>query len=116
MRGNEAAYVLERSGARVLFSAGRFPNQPYPTMLAPHRPVSLADIVVIERAEADDLDWPALLAKGDWIAADAVDAMAAAVTPAVCLDLGVTHGHNRGRKRSRLCEWWHVTGHPVRTR
>ncbi|HEY9545434.1 MAG TPA: FadD3 family acyl-CoA ligase [Solimonas sp.] len=92
MRGNEAAYVLERSGARVLFSAGRFLNQHYPTMLAPHRPVSLAEIVVIERAEDDDLDWPAFLAKGDGIADEAVDALAAAVQPGDCLDVLFTSG------------------------
>src|SRR3546814_1263279 len=94
MRGNEAAYVLERSGARVLFSAGRFLNQHYPTMLAPHRPVSLAEIVVIERAEDDDLDWPAFLAKGDGIADEAVDALAAAVQPGDCLDVLFTSGRS----------------------
>src|SRR3546814_3422290 len=61
-------------------------------MLAPHRPVSLAEIVVIERAEDDDLDWPAFLAKGDGIADEAVDALAAAVQPGDCLDVLFTSG------------------------
>ena len=92
MRGAEAAFVLERSGARVLFSVGRFLDQHYPTMLGAQRPGSLAEIVVIEHAEAGDLDWPAFLAKGDTIADEAVDALAAAVQPDDCLDVLFTSG------------------------
>lgn len=92
MRGTEAAYVLERSGARVLFSVGRFLNQHYPTMLAPHRPASLAEIVVIEHAEHGDLDWLAFLGKGDAVADEAIDALAEAVRPDDGLDVLFTSG------------------------
>lgn len=92
MRGSEAAFVLERSGARVLFSVGRFLNQHYPTMLAPQRPSSLAAIVVIEHAEDGDLDWQAFLAKGDTIADEAIDALAEAVKPDDRLDVLFTSG------------------------
>src|SRR3546814_9377298 len=61
-------------------------------MLAPHRPVSLAEIFVIGRAEDYDLDLPAFLAKGYGIADEAVDALAAAVQPGDCLDVLFTSG------------------------
>jgi len=47
MKGEEAAYVLSKSGAGVLFCVGRFLGQDYPALLAPYRPAALAQIVVI---------------------------------------------------------------------
>ncbi|NKF20948.1 FadD3 family acyl-CoA ligase [Solimonas marina] len=92
MRGNEAAYVLQRSGARLLFSVGRFLGQHYPTLVAPQRPDTLAQIVVVEHAEAGDLDWNAFLAHGESIADATLDARIAAVGPDDTLDILFTSG------------------------
>ncbi|WP_028008860.1 FadD3 family acyl-CoA ligase [Solimonas flava] len=92
MRGHEAAYILEKSGARLLFSVGRFLNQHYPTMLGAQRPATLAQIVVIENAEAGDLDWDDFLARGADVADAEVAARAAAVRPDDCMDVLFTSG------------------------
>lgn len=92
MRGGEAAYVLGKSGARLLFSVGRFLDQHYPSLLAGERPKALAEIVVIEHAQDGDLDWSAFLALGDTIADEAVEALAEAVQPDDAMDVLFTSG------------------------
>lgn len=47
MKGGEAADILERSGARIAFVVGDFLGVDYPAMLAPHRPDTLEQVVVI---------------------------------------------------------------------
>lgn len=64
MKGSEAGYVLARSGARVLFCVGQFLGTHYPDLLNASRPESLAHIVVISDARADELSWPAFIANG----------------------------------------------------
>lgn len=54
MKGAEAGDILARSGARLLFCAGRFLGSDYPALLAPHRPASLEHVVVL-----DDDGWNA---------------------------------------------------------
>src|ERR1700739_1999143 len=61
MKGNEVAYVLERSGAKLLFSAGRFLDQYYPAVLAPHRPAGLKNLVVLRDAGSGDTSWQGFL-------------------------------------------------------
>jgi len=92
MRGSEVAYVLERSDARLLFSAGRFLNQYYPQLLAPHRPAGLHTIVVLREAAAGDLDWQGFLARGEGIPADAVAEREHAVRPDSLMDVIFTSG------------------------
>ncbi len=92
MRGSEAAYVLERSGARLLFSAGRFLDQNYPALLAPHRPAGLETVVVLRDAAAGDLDWEGFLARGAGVDVAAVTQRAAAVRPDSLMDVIFTSG------------------------
>jgi acyl-CoA synthetase (AMP-forming)/AMP-acid ligase II len=47
-KGREAAYVLEKSGARILFTVGEFLGTDYVSALAPHRPAALDEIVRLE--------------------------------------------------------------------
>ena len=47
MKGAEAADILARSHARLLFCVGSFLGIDYPAMLAPVRPAGLARIVVL---------------------------------------------------------------------
>lgn len=70
MRGQEAAYVLEKSGAKILFCPGKFLGQHYPTLLGAHRPKSLEKIIVLRDAQAGDFSWQNFLA----LAAQSTDA------------------------------------------
>ena len=92
MRGSEVAYVLERSGARLLFSAGRFLDQYYPELLAPHRPKDLRTIVVLRDAAPGDLDWRGFLAHAEGSPAEAVTERERAVTPDSLMDVIFTSG------------------------
>ncbi|HHX34407.1 MAG TPA: AMP-binding protein [Gammaproteobacteria bacterium] len=47
MKGNEAADILERSGSRIVFVVGEFLGVDYPAMLAPLRPQTLEQVVVL---------------------------------------------------------------------
>jgi HIP---CoA ligase len=92
MRGEEAGFILKKSGARVLFCAGTFLNQHYPTLLGTHRPVTLEKVVVLRDAREGDLDWAAFVALGARIDASEVRQRAAAVKPDDCMDIMFTSG------------------------
>ncbi len=47
MKGAEAADILARSGAKILFCVGDFLGQYYPSLLEDHRPSTLEHIVVL---------------------------------------------------------------------
>ncbi|MFC4250717.1 FadD3 family acyl-CoA ligase [Sinimarinibacterium flocculans] len=99
MKGQEAAYILERSGARVLFCAGRFLNQHFPSVLGAHRPAILEHIVVIGEAQADDFTWPAFVARASACGVDAVTEASTRVRPDDRMDIlftSGTTGHPKG--------------------
>jgi acyl-CoA synthetase (AMP-forming)/AMP-acid ligase II len=65
MKGEEAADILGRSRARVLFCIGELLGTDFPAMLAPVRPATLEHIVVLRRGahqglSRGHLDWSAL--------------------------------------------------------
>src|SRR5262245_44937095 len=74
-RGAEAAYVLERSGARVLFTVRGFLDTDYPELLADAELPALEHTVLLSGA-ADDaaIAWDAFLARADDVADDHLDA------------------------------------------
>jgi acyl-CoA synthetase (AMP-forming)/AMP-acid ligase II len=92
MKGPEAAYVLEKSGASTLFCAGRFLGQHYPTMLANCWPKALKHVVVIGDPETGDTGWRAFMARADESHTDDVHARAAQVEPGDRLDIMFTSG------------------------
>ncbi|MDM4770694.1 FadD3 family acyl-CoA ligase [Solimonas sp. SE-A11] len=92
MKGAEAAYILEKSGANTLFCAGRFLGLHYPTMLADHWPRSLKHVVVIGDAETGDTGWRAFMAKADQSHTEDVHQRAATVQPTDTLDIMFTSG------------------------
>jgi acyl-CoA synthetase (AMP-forming)/AMP-acid ligase II len=92
MRGQEAGYILGKSGARVLFCAGQFLGNHFPTLLGAHRPKSLEQIVVVRDAQAGDLAWQDFLAKAATTSANAVNQRAAAVQPTDRMDIMFTSG------------------------
>lgn len=67
MKGAEAADVLERSGARLLFVQGEFLGIDYLALLEPHRPASLECLVVLGDAQPlrdTDMGWAQFIASG----------------------------------------------------
>ena len=92
MKGAEAAYILEKSQARLLFCTGDFLGNHYPTLLGEHRPASLEKIVVLCAARSDDCAWDEFLAAGADIAADVVAQRSAAVRGDSIMDIMFTSG------------------------
>lgn len=95
MKGEEAAYVLSKSGAGVLFCMGRFLGQDYPALLAPHRPATLAWIVVIgDRSQASNgsVAWSDFLARATHVTEAEVTAREGAVGADTAMDVLFTSG------------------------
>jgi acyl-CoA synthetase (AMP-forming)/AMP-acid ligase II len=88
MKGEEAADILARSRARVLFCIGEFLGIDYPAMLAPLRPGTLEQIVALRRGA----EWARFLATAAAVPADAVDQRIAALTESSLCDLMFTSG------------------------
>jgi len=94
-KGIEAAYLLEKSRARVLFTVSGFLDTDYPALLRktkaelPH----LAHVVMIRGTEAPgDLSWAEFLAGGDDISDADAERRAAAVGPDDLSDILFTSG------------------------
>ncbi len=92
MRGQEVAYVLARSQAKVLFSCGQFLDQYFPAQLAAHRPATLEHLIVLGAAQAGDSSWAEFLVKAEGVSADAVHQRAAAIKPDDMMDIMFTSG------------------------
>lgn len=98
MKGAEAADILERSRARVLFCIGDFLGSYYPTLLGELRPATLEHIVVLregfrrDATHASDIDWPAFLQAGASVAAQHVHEREQALRADSTADLMFTSG------------------------
>lgn len=92
MKGQEAAYILEKSGARVLFCAGQFLGQHFPTLLAGHWPKTLEHAIVIGESLLQDVGWQAFMARADLEKTEHVHARAAAVLREDRMDVMFTSG------------------------
>ena len=92
MRGQEAAFVLERSQAKVLFTCGRFLDQYFPAQLAAHRPASLEHLIVLRDAQDGDLTWQDFLARAAGAGDAEVHQRAAAIKPDDLMDIMFTSG------------------------
>lgn len=92
LRGPEVNYALSKSGAKLLFCAGDFLGQHYPTLLGEHRPDCVQTIIVLRNARDEDTNWLAFLAGADNVAAEQVHARSAALTADDRLDILFTSG------------------------
>ncbi|MFT3791200.1 MAG: FadD3 family acyl-CoA ligase [Rudaea sp.] len=92
LRGAEAADLLARSGARVLFTAGEFLGADYPAMLARHRPAGLERLIVLRGAREGEEGWADFLACGAEIDPAQAAALAAAIGADDLSDLMYTSG------------------------
>ncbi|MFB6987239.1 MULTISPECIES: FadD3 family acyl-CoA ligase [unclassified Streptomyces] len=94
-KGTEAAYILERSRAKLLFVTGTFLGTSYVASLRradvplPH----LERVVVLADSAPDDyVTWKDFLAAGEAVSPDAVRARAAAIAPSAPCDIIYTSG------------------------
>jgi acyl-CoA synthetase (AMP-forming)/AMP-acid ligase II len=93
-KGAEAAYVLQRSGARVLFTVRGFLDTDYPALLrdAGVPLPALEHTVVLAGDTHDALSWDEFLARADGVDAAALDARVAAIGPDDPSDVVFTSG------------------------
>ncbi|MCX4788534.1 MULTISPECIES: FadD3 family acyl-CoA ligase [unclassified Streptomyces] len=94
-KGAEAAYILQRSRAKLLFVTGTFLGTSYVASLRradvplPH----LERVVVLADSAPDDyVTWKDFLAAGEGVAPEAVRARAAAIAPSAPSDIIYTSG------------------------
>ena len=92
MRGEEAAYVLAKSGARLLFCPGAFLGQHYPTLLGARRPASVETVVVLRDARPGDLGWIEFLKRGAEVPETLVAQRSVALKPVDRMDIMFTSG------------------------
>jgi acyl-CoA synthetase (AMP-forming)/AMP-acid ligase II len=94
-RGAEAAYILTRSNARVLFTVRGFLDTDYPALLAePDIPLPALERTVLLSGAPDAAadSWDSFLARGDTAARSAVDARVASIGPDDPSDVVFTSG------------------------
>ncbi|WP_160288027.1 FadD3 family acyl-CoA ligase [Pseudomonas knackmussii] len=102
LKAAEAADILRRSGARVLFSVGEFLGSYYPELLDGQVLVDLAQTVVIEEARDGDASWESLLAGAEAVPDAALDARIDALDENSLSDLMFTSG-TTGYPKGVLC-------------
>jgi acyl-CoA synthetase (AMP-forming)/AMP-acid ligase II len=92
MKGAEAAYILQASGARLLFTVGDFLGVCYPQQLRDQQLPDLQQIVMLTGEAEGALPWEAFLAAGEGVPEQEAIARAAALTPEDTLDILFTSG------------------------
>ncbi len=92
LKGDEAADILDRSRARVLFSIGEFLGVRYPDMLVGHALPSLRHTVVLRDPRAGAAGWDAFVARAEAVPEAVLDARIAAIGPQTPSDVLFTSG------------------------
>jgi len=107
MKGSEAADIINRSGARLLFTVAEFAASPgnvirYPELIA-DEVMPMLEAVVLFSGEARGMTaWSNFLALGRGVADGAIEAQAAAVTPDDAMDMLFTSG-TTGKPKGVVC-------------
>ncbi len=88
----EAGYVLEKSGAKMLFTIGDFLGMNYADTVASLDLPDLESTILIEGESANGESWEAFIARGESITTEAARARAEAITPEDLSDFIFTSG------------------------
>ena len=92
MKGNEASYILRKSGARMLCTVGEFLGTDYAAMLEGQDIPSLQKIISLRGEAAGTTSWQDFLAAGSAIPLDEARERAMAVEPDDLSDIIFTSG------------------------
>ncbi len=99
LKGREAAYILNRSGARLLFTVRNFLGVDYPALLEDVE--GLERTVILDGSGGAEESWPTFLALGDGVAAERIDAAAGRVSEDDVCDILFTSG-TTGRPKGAM--------------
>jgi acyl-CoA synthetase (AMP-forming)/AMP-acid ligase II len=91
-KASEAAYVLSKSGAKLLFTVGDFLGMNYADVVAGEDLPDLEGTILIEGESAHGTTWPEFLARSEQVTAEAARQRAADVTPEDLSDFIFTSG------------------------
>lgn len=92
LKGAEAAYILQRSGARLLFAVDEFAGNHYPGMLEGQELPALERVVLFGAGRDGLAGWSDFIAVGSTVSEAEVERLAARVMPLDTLDLMFTSG------------------------
>jgi len=92
LKGAEAAYILQSSGARLLFTVGDFLGVCYPEQLRDQELPELERIVMLAGEADGAMAWADFIAGGNAVQQDEVDKRVAELTPDDTLDILFTSG------------------------
>ena len=91
-KASEAAYVLEKSGAKLLFTMGDFLGMNYADAVAGQTLPDLEGTVLIDGESANGIAWEEFLARGQAVTPEEAHARAEEVTPEDLSDFIFTSG------------------------
>ncbi|MDB5396378.1 MAG: fatty acid--CoA ligase [Rhodospirillales bacterium] len=74
LKGREAAYIMDRSSARLLFTVRDFLKTDYPALLADENLPKLERTVILDASGSPDESWEKFLELGKSVPAEAIDA------------------------------------------
>ncbi len=92
MKGAEAAYILQASGARLLFTVSDFLDVSYPEMLSGQELPELEQIIMLSGEAPGTTQWEEFLAAGSNTTPEKVSEISASITAEDTLDILFTSG------------------------
>jgi acyl-CoA synthetase (AMP-forming)/AMP-acid ligase II len=92
LKGREAAYILDRSSSRLLFTVRDFIKTDYPALLADETLSKLERTVILDQSGSPEEGWEAFLALGDAVPAETIDAAFATLKDDDVSDILFTSG------------------------
>ncbi len=107
----EAAEILRRSGARMLFTPGEFLGVDYSAAIRAVRPDCLERVVAFRGTGGGATGWDGFLAGGDAVPEETVRHMADLVRPDDLMDIMFTSGTTGRPKGAQMTHWQNIDGY-----